>query len=75
MFVVMVSSRVASANLYHDPCNCILVGLVMVFRLLGLLTFVCDLGWQCVGRAMHYHFSTMLSHLLCLDCWLPFDIF
>ena len=43
MLAVMVRLGVINAHLYPDPCNCRLVlGLVMVFRLLGLLIFVCD---------------------------------
>ena len=46
IFAVMLKQGVESANIHLDPCSCRLVGLVMVFWLLGLWIFVCDLGWM-----------------------------
>ena len=47
MLVVMVRQGVASAHLYPDPWW--LIGLVMVFWLLGWLVLVFDWKWQCVS--------------------------
>jgi hypothetical protein len=42
MLMMMVRLEVASAHLYLDLCSWRLVGLVVVFWLLGLLIFVRD---------------------------------